>query len=73
MLINCHVTPKAKCNQVSQITQNLYKIKTTAPATNNLANQAVLKLLADHFKIKKSQIWLKAGQTSREKVFEIVK
>lgn len=72
MLINCQVTPKAKLNQVTLIGPNAYKIKTTAAAADNQANLAVIKLLADYLKIKKSLIFLKTGQTSRRKIFEII-
>ena len=72
MFINCQVTPKAKLNQVILIDPNSYKVKTTAAAADNQANQAVIKLLAEHLKIKKSQIFLKSGQTSRHKIFEVL-
>lgn len=72
MLINCQVTPKTKLNQVILVGSHAYKIKTTAAATGNQANLAVIKLLAKYLKIKKSQIFLKTGQTSKHKVFEIL-
>lgn len=72
MLIHVKVFPKAKQNSVTVVTQNMYRVKTTAPATNNQANMAVIKLLAKHFAVKKSQVFLVAGKTSREKIFEIL-
>lgn len=37
------------------------------------ANQALIKVLAEHFQIKKSQIKLKTGQRSKHKLVEIDK
>lgn len=72
MLINVKVSPKARANSVEKITQNSFRVKTSAPAEKNQANIAVIKLLAAYFQIKKSQIHLLAGKTSREKVFEVL-
>jgi uncharacterized protein YggU (UPF0235/DUF167 family) len=72
MLISCQVTPKSRGNKVIEIDKTNYQIKTTAAAADNQANLAVIKQLAAHLKIKKSQIFLKTGQTSRHKIFEVL-
>ncbi|NMC35969.1 DUF167 domain-containing protein [Candidatus Beckwithbacteria bacterium] len=71
MKITVKVTPKARVNSVEEISSNLYKVKTTAPAAGGQANEAVIKLLADYFKVKKSAVDLLQGETSRQKVIEI--
>lgn len=46
-------------------------IYTKAPAIENRANEAAVKLLATHFGVSKSQVKLVRGQTSKHKVFEV--
>lgn len=41
------------------------------PAVDDKANEAVIKLLAEYFKIAKSRVILTKGQKSRQKLFEI--
>lgn len=40
-------------------------------ATDGKANEAVLKLLAEHFGVNKSSVLLKSGRSSRKKKFDI--
>lgn len=70
MKISVKVNPKAKKDLVVKLSDNSFKVFTTKPAENNKANIAVIDLLAKHLKIKKSQLNLIAGSTSKEKIFE---
>lgn len=72
MRIVCHVVPQAKSNKVTQIKEHVFRVATTAPSVDNKANLAVTKLMAEHFGVKKSDVFLTAGQTSRKKVFDIL-
>jgi uncharacterized protein YggU (UPF0235/DUF167 family) len=47
------------------------KVHTTAAPTDGQANEAVIKLLARHLGIPKSQIKLLRGVAGRDKVFAI--
>ncbi len=71
MLIKVCVTPKAKINLVEKLLDGSFKIKTTAPAINNQANNAVIKLIAQYLKIAPSLVSIKKGQTSKQKLIEI--
>jgi len=42
------------------------------PPANGLANKAIIKALADYFKISSSRVRLTKGFSSRNKIFEIV-
>jgi len=42
-----------------------------ARAHDGKANEALVKILAKHFKVPKSSIWIVQGQKSREKVVEL--
>lgn len=71
MLIKIRVNPSSKVNLVEKLLDGSFKIKTTAPAINNQANDAVVKLIALYFKIAPSLVTIKRGQTSKQKLIEI--
>src|SRR5262249_4033916 len=47
------------------------KVAVTAPPEDGKANKAVLEVLRDTLKLKRSQVALVSGETSREKKFLI--
>lgn len=71
MQINVRVMPRAKLNKITQESPGNFKVHTTTAPTDGKANEAVIKLLADHLGVPKSQIELIRGGTSRDKVFAI--
>jgi uncharacterized protein (TIGR00251 family) len=70
MIINIRVSPRAKLNLVKNDGDIMRVYITTAPEDGK-ANQAVIKLLAEHFSVAKSQIKIIRGETSRDKVIQI--
>lgn len=66
------VIPNSSHNEVAKLSDNSYRVKTTAPARDNKANCVVLKLLAKHLAVRKSQLILIAGQKAKEKIFQIL-
>ena len=72
MFISVKVKPNSSKNELKQISDVSFDAKVTAPPKKGKANEAVIKLLAKHFKTAKSNIILKTGKTAREKVFRIV-
>lgn len=72
MIIKVRVHPRASKNAVVPTPGEYIEVYTTLPPVKNLANQAVLGLLAGYFKVLKSQIRLIKGRTSRYKVFEVL-
>ena len=50
---------------------NSLKVRITAPPVDGKANQHLIKFLARQFKVRKSQLELISGETSREKRFRI--
>ncbi|RJO61483.1 DUF167 domain-containing protein [candidate division WS5 bacterium] len=72
MKIQVKVKTNAKQDCVSVDEENnLYTVSTKAQPIKGKANEAVIKLLAEYFKVPKSVIKLKTGQKSKIKVFEI--
>ena len=68
---NIRVTPHAKQNKVIDA-DGVLRVYTTVAPENGHANNAVIKALAKHFGVAKSQIKIVRGVTARDKVIEIV-
>ena len=71
MTFSLRVVPKASRNLV-KVEGSLLKVYLTKPASEGLANEQLLKLLAKHFKVKKYCLRIIQGQKSRNKVVELV-
>ena len=69
-LINIKVIPNARKNEVIEEVDSI-KVKVNSPAIEGRANKAVIKVLADHFKVKKSQISIVKGEKNRNKRIQI--
>jgi len=69
--ILAEVRPNSKQEKIEKITDGVYKIHVRAPAQENRANLAVIKLLAEYFGVAKSLIAIKAGKSSKTKVIII--
>lgn len=72
MRLNVKVIPNAKSTAVVSHDGDTMKVRITAPAVDGKANKALLQFLARHFGKKKSQIKLIKGETSRQKIIEIL-
>ena len=70
MIINVKVIPNAKKNLIKE-ENGFYKIHVTSLAINNKANETLINVLSDHFKLKKNLIKIIKGDKSRKKVIEI--
>lgn len=71
MMIEVKVNPKARLNKVEEDGAGGYIVWTTAAPDKGQANDAVVRALAKHLGVSRSDITLKRGATSRRKVFEI--
>ncbi len=47
------------------------EVRVKAPPVENAANNAVVKLLAETFRVPKSKVWIVKGANSRDKIVEI--
>lgn len=72
MKVSVKVKPQARLDEVIKLSDNSYKVSTTQPPEKNKANHAVKVLLAKHLKLRKSQVFLVAGATSKNKIFEVL-
>lgn len=70
------VVPQAKYNKIEKPILNedgnmSMKVRVTASAIDGKANRALVGLLADYFHLKKSQIEIASGHTSRQKLIKL--
>lgn len=72
MKIFVSVKPNSKHENVKKLDDTHFVVRANAPAKEGKANKRVEELIAEHFGISKSRIFLAQGATSREKVFEIL-
>lgn len=64
--------PKAGRNAIVGVHDGRLKVAVTQAPERGKANDAILKLLAKELGLKRSQLELAAGETSRRKVVRIV-
>jgi hypothetical protein len=66
------VIPRARVNSITRDEAGNFRVHTTAAPTDGKANDAVIRALADFLDVPKSQIRIIRGQTSHNKVVEIL-
>ncbi len=71
MVIKVKVIPRSAKNSLEETADGSYVARVTAPPIEGAANEAVIKLLAEHFDAAKSRIKLLSGAKSRMKRFEL--
>jgi len=71
MKIQVKVKPNSKTAEVSQEGDS-FIVKVKEPPKEGKANQAVIRLLAEHFGVPQSQVRILSGFKSRNKVIEIM-
>ena len=71
MRLKVHVNPRSSRNQITGWQGDVLCVKLIAPPVEGAANKAAIGFLAQALGIKKSQITLVSGDTSRDKLFEI--
>jgi uncharacterized protein (TIGR00251 family) len=70
------VTPKASKNRIGDLVDStmgrkVLKVYVTSPPEDNLANIAVVELLAEYLHMAKSKIQIVSGHTMREKRIQV--
>jgi uncharacterized protein len=70
--IKIKVLPRSSKNQIIKISENNFKIKITSAPVDGEANKQVIKFLSKEWKISKSNIKIIKGETSQNKILEIL-
>lgn len=61
------VKANAKQERVEKTAAGQLRVHVKAPPHEGRANEAVIRVLADHFQVPKSQVMIAAGRTSKRK------
>ncbi len=69
--ISVAVKPYSKKAKVVEVEPGSYEISITAKPVKGKANKEIIELLAEFFKVRKSQIKIVRGVKSRKKIIEI--
>jgi len=65
------VTPRAKRNALAGVRGESLKVQVTAPPEDGRANEAVIELLAETLGVKRRQVGIVSGASSRDKVVRV--
>jgi hypothetical protein len=71
MLLKIKASPKSSKNELVKLPDGSYKAKLTAAPVDGKANEALVELLSEEFKIAKSKIKIVRGLTSKVKTIEL--
>lgn len=72
MKITVKVKPNSKQSKIEQNSEGIWIIHLKSPPVDGKANEELISLLAKQFKVTKSQVTIKSGLSSKNKVIEIV-
>lgn len=70
-IIKVKVSAGAKTEKIEELEPGVFKIRVQEPPEKGKANARVASLLAEHFKIPRSKVFLMSGASYREKIFSI--
>ncbi len=65
------VVPRASRNEIAGVHGDALKVRLTAPPVEGKANEALIAFLAQRLGVRKSQVEIVAGGTSRRKMIRI--
>ena len=66
------VQPRARRDEIAGVMEGAMKIRLSAPAIENRANDALIELLSHVLKTPKSAVRIRSGEQSRTKRVEIL-
>ncbi len=71
MKIKVKVHTNSKTKSIEKDTNEVFQIYTTQRPIEGKANEEVIKMIAEYFKIKPNQVFIESGKKSKEKIIEI--
>jgi len=71
VLLSVKLQPRASVNEIGEALGNELRIKVTAPPVDAAANEALVKLLAQHLDCPRNRVELVRGHTSRHKTVKL--
>ena len=71
IIIEVKVDPRSSRNEIVGVVEKTVRIKLTAPPVGGAANDLLIKLLAEKFDIRKSDVIIMKGESSRHKLVKL--
>ena len=71
VLVDVHVTPRASRSAIAGVHDGRLKVQLDAPPVDGAANDALVTLFAELLRVRKRDVTLVRGQTSRLKTLSI--
>ena len=71
IIIEVKVDPRSSRNEIVGVVDKTFRIKLTAPPVEGAANEQLIKLLAERFDIRKSDVIIMKGESSRHKLVKL--
>ena len=65
--LDIRVVPRSSTNRIAELSDDALRVAITAPPVDGKANKALVRFLAGVLGVKRSQIEIVAGQSSRTK------
>lgn len=65
------VKPRSSKNEVSKISESEYQIRLRASPVDGEANEQLIRVLSEHFRIPRSRIVIIQGHTNKKKIIEL--
>jgi uncharacterized protein (TIGR00251 family) len=72
MRIYVHASPRSSRNEVIKISEGEYKVKLTAAPVDGQANDMLIRMLAQFFRVPKSRVNIIGGKTAKTKIIDIL-
>jgi len=71
VIIEVKVDPRSSRNEIASTGDKIIKVKLTAPPVGGAANALLIELLAEKFGIRKSDVIIMQGESSRHKLIKL--
>jgi len=71
VIIEVKVDPRSSRNEITSAGDKIIKVKLTAPPVGGAANALLIELLAETFGIRKSDVIIMKGDSSRHKLIKL--
>ena len=72
MRIYISVSPRSSKNEIKKLSEGEYKVKIKAPPVDGKANDMLIKVLAEYFKVPSSCISIVGGKSTKRKMVDIL-
>lgn len=70
-ILQVKVKPRAKVSQLSQSPDGTWIARLKAPPVDGKANAELIALVAEHFRVRKAVVTIKAGAAGRVKLVKV--